>query len=128
MTVLNTASERLQLEAERAPDPDSKAKLEKTVDSWKKLVARYDDEPSSNEGRKQLMQRAREAEHKRELAMARYHHYEFASALFQIGIVLASAEVITTMTVLGWLSGLLGIAGLAFTGIGLWAPHAVHLF
>jgi hypothetical protein len=60
--------------------------------------------------------------------MARYHHYEVASASFQIGIVLASAQVITGMAVLGWLSGLLGVTGLAFTAIGLWAPHAVHLF
>ena len=32
--------------------------------------------------------------------MARYHNYEFASAAFQIGIVLASAAVITGMMVL----------------------------
>jgi hypothetical protein len=25
-------------------------------------------------------------------------------------------------------SGLLGVIGLVFIGIGLWAPHAVHLF
>ena len=46
---------------------------------------------------------------------------------FQIGIVLASAQVITGMVILGWLSGLLGVVGLIFTGIGLWAPHLVHL-
>jgi hypothetical protein len=128
MTVLSTAAEQMQIEADRATDADSKARLTKKIDEWKKSVARYDDEPSSNEGRKQLSERAKEAEHSRELALARYHNYEFASALFQIGIVLASAEVITGMVVLGWLSGLLGVAGLAFTGIGLWAPHAVHLF
>ena len=32
------------------------------------------------------------------------------------------------MTVLGWFAGLLGVLGLGFTAIGLWAPHAVHLF
>ncbi len=128
MTVLNTASEQLQIETDRAADPDLKAKLAKTVDDWKKLIARYDDDPSSREGRKQLSERAKEAEHKRELALARYHHYEFASAIFQIGIVLASAEVITNIAALGWLSGLLGVLGLVFTGIGVWAPHAVHLF
>ena len=126
MTVLNTATEQMQVEADRAADPDTKARLAKTIDTWKKLVARYDDEPSSNEGRKQLSERAKVAEEKRELSMARYHNYEFASAAFQIGIVLASAEVITGMVVLGWLSGLLGVVGLAFTGIGLWAPHLVH--
>ncbi len=126
MTVLTTAAEQMQIEAERATDPAVKARLDKTIDTWKKTVARYDDEPASHEGRKQLSERAKEAEEKRELAMARYHNYEFASAAFQIGIVLASAQVITGMVVLGWLSGLLGVVGLAFTGIGLWAPEAVH--
>ncbi len=59
--------------------------------------------------------------------MARYHHYEVASAAFQIGIVLASATIITGMIALSWVSGLLAVAGLIFTGIGLFAPHAVHL-
>ena len=128
MTVLSTAAEQMQTEADRATEPAVKERLTKSIDNWKKLVARYDDEPSSNEGRKQLMARAKDAEHRRDLSMARYHHYEVASAAFQIGIVLASAEVITSMAILGWLSGLLGVVGLAFTGIGLWAPHAVHLF
>jgi len=44
--------------------------------------------------------RVKEAEKKRDLAMARYHHYEFASAAYQIGIVLASAAVITGMVAL----------------------------
>ncbi len=127
MTVLRTAAEQMQIEADRATDADLKARLSKTIDNWKKTADRYDDEPSTNEGRKQLAERAKEAEEKRELAMARYHNYEFASAAFQIGIVLASAQIITAMTVMGWLSGLLGIIGLAFTGVGLWAPEVVHL-
>ena len=67
----------------------------------------------ANEGRKQLAERAKEAEHNRDVALARYHNYEFASAAFQIGIVLASATIITGMAVLAWLSGALGVAGLA---------------
>ena len=59
--------------------------------------------------------------------LAKYHHYEFASAAFQIGIVLASAAVITGMMVLSYLAGGLGVLGLAFMAIGLFAPHAVHL-
>jgi len=31
------------------------------------------------------------------------------------------------MIVLAWISGLLALGGLAFTAIGLLAPHAVHL-
>jgi hypothetical protein len=126
MTVLRTAAEQMQIEAERTTDADLKARLNKTIDTWKKTADRYDNEPSTNEGRKQLAERAKEAEEKRELAMARYHNYEFASAAFQIGIVLASAEIITGITAMGWLSCLLGAIGLAFAGVGLWAPHAVH--
>jgi Domain of unknown function (DUF4337) len=125
ITVLNTAREQLQIEAERASDPETKARLLKTIDAWKKTAARYEDDPTKREGRKQLAERAKEAEHKRERALARYHQYEIASAAFQIGIVLASAEVITSMAVLGWLSGLLGVIGLVFTSFGLWAPHAL---
>ncbi len=127
MTVLTTAAEQMQTEADRATDPDTKARLTKTIDTWRKTSARYDDEPSTNEGRKQLAERAKQAEEKRELALARYHQYEFASAAFQIGIVLASAEVITSIVALGWLSGLVGIGGLGFMALGLWAPHALHL-
>ncbi len=34
--------------------------------------------------------------------------------------------VITGMLALAWIAGGLGIAGLVFMGIGLFAPHAVH--
>ena len=126
-TILRTAAEQMQLEADRTTDSAVKAQLTKAVDNWKKTADRYDDDPKGSEGRKQLAERAKESEEKRELSMVRYHHYELASALFQIGIVLASAQVITGMLLLGWFSRLLGLAGLAFTGIGFWAPHAVTL-
>ncbi|HEY1310873.1 MAG TPA: DUF4337 domain-containing protein [Pseudolabrys sp.] len=125
MTVLTTATEQMQIEADRATDADLKARLTKNIDTWKKTAARYDDDPASHEGRKQLAERAKEAEHERDEALARYHNYEFASAAFQIGIVLASATIITGMAALAWLSGALGVAGLALSAFGLWAPHAL---
>ncbi len=128
MTTLRTAAEQVQIAADSSTDPATKTAMAKAIDTWKKTAARYDDEPETGEGRKQLTVRAQEAEHKRDLSLARYHHYEFASAAFQIGIVLASATIITGMIVLAWLSGALGVIGLAFTAIGFFAPHAVHLF
>jgi len=127
-TILRTAAEQMQLAADRVTEPDAKMRLQKVVEAWKKTADRYDDDPQSHEGRKQLAERAKETEEKREHALARYHQYELASAAFQIGIVLASAEVITSMAILGWLSGLAGVIGLSFMALGLWAPHAVHLF
>jgi hypothetical protein len=128
MTTLRVTAEQMQISADATTDPATKAAMTKSIDGWKKTAARYDDEPETGEGRKQLTERAKEAEHRRDLSLARYHHYEFASAAFQIGIVLASATIITGMIVLAWLSGALGVIGLAFTAIGFFAPHAVHLF
>lgn len=131
MTVLQTQSDTRKIDANaaaNATDTAIKDAMAKQIDAWTKTAARYNDEPETGEGRKQLAERAKQAEEKRDTAMARYHHYEVASAAFQIGIVLASATIITGMMVLSWLSVGLAVAGLAFTAIGFFAPHAVHLF
>jgi hypothetical protein len=60
--------------------------------------------------------------------MAAYHHFDLASAALQIAIVLASAEIITGVAALAWISGGLGVVGLAFSLIGYFAPLAIHLF
>jgi len=103
------------------------AALAKQVAEWEKTGARYQSEPETGEGTKELSERAMEAEHERDTALARYHQYEVASAAFQIGIVLCSAAVITSMAVLAWAAGGIAILGIVFMGIGLFAPHAVHL-
>jgi hypothetical protein len=127
LTLLNTAAEQMLVTAEVASDPAAKATMQTQIDSWKKTAARYDSEPSTGEGRKELAERAKEAEEKRDLALAKYHHYELASAAFQVGIVLASAAVITSTLALAWLGGALGIVGLALTLFGFFAPHALPL-
>lgn len=128
MTTVRTAAEGLQTETERNTDPVFKVAADKRVDFWQKTAARYDDEPETNEGRKQLVARAKIAEEKRDTSLAKYHHFEVASAAFQIGIVLASATIITGIGLLSLGALGLGILGLVFTGIGMFAPHAVHLF
>jgi hypothetical protein len=124
MTTVRTAAEELRLTADSATDPAAKAAMEKQIDAWQKSAARYDSEPDTHEGRKELAARAKQAEESRDLAMAKYHHYEVASAAFQIGIVVASAAVITEVIGLAWFAGLLGVAGVVITALGLFAPHA----
>jgi len=127
MTQVNTAAEAMLVAADAASDPATKASMQKQIDAWKKTAARYDSEPSTGEGRKELAERAKEAEAKRGLALAKYHHYELASAAFQVGIVLASAAVITGALALAWLGGGLGVVGLALMLFGFFAPHALPL-
>lgn len=131
-TTVLTAAEALKVSG---LDPAAKEAAAKQISTWEQAAARYRSEPKKGphgeemgEGTTELAVRATDAEKKRDVAMARYHHYEVASAAFQIGIVLASATVITGMIALTYLAGALGFLGIAFMGIGLFAPHAVHLF
>src|SRR5262249_51274762 len=127
-TMLQVATELLKLDGVRdeggASAPKLKEALAKRIDGWEKDVKRYKSErmdpprqrevdlnPPYGEGRDELMARALAAEAKRDTALERYHHYEVASAAFQIGIVLASATVITGMVLLAYIAGGLGIVG-----------------
>jgi hypothetical protein len=124
-SAMQIAAQTVTIDLSATTDPAVKAAQEKQIDAWKKEAARLDDEPG-REGRKQLVERAKHFEEDRDLALARYHHYETSSAAFQIGIVLASATIITSMMALAYIAGGLGLVGLTFMGIGLVAPHAVH--
>jgi hypothetical protein len=128
MTAVRTAADAAQIELASINDPAVKAAKEKQIEAWRKDAARYDSEPETQEGRRELAGRAKNAEGKRDTAMAKYHHFELASAAYQIGIVLASATVITGMIILSYAAGALGLIGLVCMGIGVFAPHAVHLF
>ncbi|GAA3843119.1 DUF4337 domain-containing protein [[Pseudomonas] carboxydohydrogena] len=126
-TQVQTAVEQLKVTSDSSSDEALKTAAAKQIEIWQKTAARYRSEPETGEGSEQLAARAKHAEHDRDLASARYHHFELASAAFQIGIVLASATIITGMMALAWGSGLLALIGIGFTAIGVFAPHAVHL-
>ena len=126
------ATEQMRVDVLAAANDTQKAAMAKQVEEWTKTAARYRSEPEAaggrGEGTVELARRAIEEQKKRDDALAKYHHYEVASAAFQIGIVLASATVITGIVMLSYLAAGLGLLGLAFMAIGLLAPHAIHLF
>jgi Domain of unknown function (DUF4337) len=126
-TVVQATADQARLSLGVMGDDAAKAALQKQIDEWQKTAARYRSEPETGEGSEQLSERAKHAEHERDLATAKYHHFELASAAFQIGIVLASATIITGIIALAWISGLLALAGIAITALGIFAPHALHL-
>src|SRR5450432_1405869 len=131
-TVTVVAAESAKIDAAATTDATRKTAIDKQLGEWDKTIARYRSEPEAGggkgEGTTELTRRALEEQKLRDTALARYHHYEIASATFQIGIVLASATVITGMIALVFLAIGLGIVGIGFTAIGFFAPHAVHLF
>ena len=128
MTVVRTAAEAAELELNLVSMPKTKEAITERVASWRKTAERYDTEPETQEGRKELAARAKVAEKMRDRSLAAYHHYETASAALQIAIVMASAAIITSMMVLAWVSIGLGVVGVVFCSIAFFAPMAVHLF
>src|SRR6267378_5340299 len=126
-TVVQAVSDQARLSLGLVGDDGAKAALQKQIDEWQKTAARYRSDPKTGEGQDQLSERAKHAEEERDLATAKYHHFELASAAFQIGIVLASATIITGILALAWISGLLALAGIGMTALGIFMPHLLHL-
>ncbi|MCA1454834.1 DUF4337 domain-containing protein [Bradyrhizobium sp. BRP22] len=126
-TAVQTAAEQTKLSLATVTDESAKAAIQKQIEDWQKTAARYRSEPETGEGTEQLAERAKHAEHERDEATAKYHHFEIASAAFQIAIVLASATIITGILALAWVSGLLTLAGIVITALGLYSPHLLHL-
>ena len=126
-TTVQTAAEQTKLGLGAATDDASRAAMQKQIDEWQKTAARYRSEPSTHEGSEELAERAKHAEEERDHATEKYHHYELASAAFQIAIVLASATIITGMIWLAYVSGVLALAGIAITALGLFNASLLHL-
>ncbi len=128
-TVVLAAADEMKAGIVAVSNNAAKDAMSKQIDEWQKTAARYQSEPKpeGGEGTRELAERAKEAEHERDTALARYHNYEIASAAFQIGIVLCSAAVVTGMLLLAWAAGGVAVLGLVFTAFGLFAPHLLHL-
>lgn len=126
-TNVRTAAEQVTLDLTAAPE-GQRAAMQRQIEAWRASASRWESEPDTGEGRRELMARAKAAEEKRDTASAAYHNYEIGSAAFQVAIVLASASIIAGVGLLAMVAGGLGVVGLILTGFAFWAPHALHLF
>ena len=93
-----------------AEDP----KVAEQIKKWAASSKRYDTEPDTGEGRKELAERAKKAQALGELANHKYHNLEISSGMLQVAIVLASSAIITNVMMLAWLAGGLGIVAVGF--------------
>jgi hypothetical protein len=129
-TAIIVATEAAKVELQTNTDEGRRAALTKQIAEWDKTAARYRSEPEAGggkgEGTVELSRRAQEMEKARDLQLNKYHNFEFASAAFQIGIVLCSAAVITNMMVLAIAAMGVGLIGVALMGTGFAAPDLLH--
>ena len=125
-TTMRTAAEVMEAPFKEGAQP-MPAGLKTQIDTWRKTAQRYETEPETNEGRKELAARAKAKEESRDKALAAYHMFEYGSAALQLAIVLAGASALTTVAWLMVMSIGLGTIGVAFAALGFFAPTLIHL-
>ena len=90
-----------------------------TISKWKADATRYDSDPQSGEGRKELMAKARDTEASRDHSLHALHYFENGTSAVQLAIVLATASVIAEVGWLLLLSCGMGGIGVIFGLLGL---------
>jgi hypothetical protein len=112
-----TAAEELELLGAGSPglSAEHTAKVAALVKRYRDTAARYETEPATGEGKKELMAKAKAWDHKRDHAAAEIPNFEYAEALYQIAIVLGSVAIVAASPWLLGFSGVLATFGLLLT-------------
>ena len=112
-TVYQLTAEQLDSELLALPDmPEAaKAKIQDRINRYRERVERYESDPKTGDGKKELLEKAKEWEARRDQAAERDPNFDFAEALFQIAIVLGSVSIVAASRSLVKLSAALAVAG-----------------
>jgi hypothetical protein len=110
--------------AEQSQDDAKFRNDTKKIEYLQKKIDRYESEPETGEGKKELMAKAKKLEAERAVAKTRSPWYTFAGSLFQIAIVLLSASILAVNNKLYTAS--LYVGGVAILlmsqAVWLWIP------
>jgi len=111
--IKQTLAEQSLDDAQFRKDTVKIAKLEEKI-------ARYESDPKTGEGKKELMEKARKLESGRAEAKARSPFYTYAGSLFQIAIVLLTASILAVNMRMYWASIGVGSAAALLMSQALW--------
>jgi hypothetical protein len=105
----------LQLVRDQAMPAATKEVFQKKIDDYKKTIDRYESEPDTREGKKELLARAKEHEKTRDHAMRQDPWFDYAEGMLQIAIVLLSVSILGSIPSLFIVGSILGLLGLLST-------------
>jgi len=113
--------------AEMALDDAIRAHDSKKATALKTKIDRYESDPATGEGKKELMAKARKLEDDRSIAKSRSPWYTYGGSLLQIAIVLLTAAILAVNNRLYIASlGVGFVASLLMSqAIWLWMPFTV---
>ncbi|WP_375461492.1 DUF4337 domain-containing protein [uncultured Enterovirga sp.] len=89
----------------------AKAALRTKLEQYRKTIARYESEPDTQEGKKELIARAKAEDARRDHALKQDPYFDYAEALLQIAIVLISVAIVAEIAWLAFVGGAMGIVG-----------------
>jgi hypothetical protein len=110
--------------AEQSLDDATFRNDKKKMEFLKQKIDRYESDPKTGEGKKELMEKARKLEAERAVAKQRSPWYTFAGSLFQIAIVFLTASILAVNNKLYDASLVVGVFAtiLMSQAIWLWIP------
>ncbi len=121
-TAISLAADEIELG--RLTDPAlpeaAKAALQKKLADYRATIERYESEPATNEGKKELLVRAKTHEDIRDHALKQDPYFDYAEALLQIAIVLISVSIIASLPWLAFFGGSVGLIGVLLTVNGFY--------
>lgn len=109
---------QLMLVANRTLDAAARQQIEAKIAEYRAQVERLTKDGERREGLDELFQRAKEKEVERDAALRKDPLFDWAQALLQIAIVLASVSIVANSRELLWGSGGLGALGTALMVAG----------
>lgn len=92
---------------------EARQHLEAKIADYLQKAESYESDPASGEGKKELLEKARSLETVRDFRQRQDRYFDYAEALLQIAIVLASIGIVTGMRGVHWLSLAMAAGGAA---------------
>ena len=119
---------RTALENARISGNTNSPEQQRQLAAWQANIERWESEPSTSEGRKELMARAKRLEAERDAKLAQYHAYEIVSLILQLGIVLASVSLLSSLPAFAVASIILGGGALTLLSAIYFDWHIITRF
>ena len=100
---------------------DADARGDKTkAERYRATSQRYESDPTTGEGKKELMAKAQALEAERDLAKKKSPWISFAGSAMQMAIVLVSASIVAVSAAMFWASFGVMAVGLTLMSQGIW--------
>ncbi len=105
----------LRLATEPALSVEARKMIAAKVAEYRATTAKLTSDPDRKEGLDELFVKGKALEEQRDWALRQDPYFDWAQALLQIAIVLASVSIVSGSRPLVWMSGILGVAGAFMT-------------